>query len=202
MKDRARSTPAPDVNARIARRVRGIRAERGLTLDQLAAQCRVSRSMLSLVERGESSPTAVVLDKIASGLDVSLATLFEDAAAPPDPVSRGAGRTAWRDPASGYVRRNVSPAGFPSPLQIVDVVLPPGAHVAYENAGRSAAVHQQVWVREGSVEVTVGNVVHRLGADDCLAMRLDVPTAFRNRPRRPARYAVVLANDAARSTRR
>src|SRR5215471_6726775 len=70
------TTVAPDINARIAGRVRGLRAELGMTLDALAAKCQVSRSMLSLVERGESSPTAVVLDKIANGLGVPLATLF------------------------------------------------------------------------------------------------------------------------------
>ena len=43
------------------------------TLDELAAKCDVSRSMLSLVERGESSPTAVVLEKIATGLGIALA---------------------------------------------------------------------------------------------------------------------------------
>src|SRR5262245_307607 len=109
------------LNGRIARRVRALRADLGLTLEVLAARCAVSRSMLSLVERGETSPTAVVLDKIATGLGVPLAALFDDAAAAPCPVSRAADRAPWRDPASGYVRRNVSPPNFPSPLQIVEV---------------------------------------------------------------------------------
>jgi transcriptional regulator with XRE-family HTH domain len=64
---------APDINSRIAQRVRQLRAERGMTLDGLAAKSSVSRSMLSLVERGESSPTAVVLEKIATGLGMTLA---------------------------------------------------------------------------------------------------------------------------------
>jgi transcriptional regulator with XRE-family HTH domain len=192
---------AADVNARIAGRVRALRAELGLTLDALAAQCDVSRSMLSLVERGESSPTAVVLDKIATGLGVPLATLFDEAGAPAHPVSRGADRTSWRDPASGYVRRNVSPPSFPSPIQIVEVVLPAGARVAYETGARDVRIHQQVWVQQGRIEVTHGGVTHRLDADDCLAMQLDAPTAFRNRTRRAARYVVVLSTDAARGRR-
>ena len=118
---------AGNINGRIARRVRSLRAELGLTLDALAAKSDVSRSMISLVERGESSPTAAVLEKIASGLGVSLAALFDDASAPVNPVSRRADRTAWRDPQSGYIRRNISPANFPSPIQIVEVVLPAGA---------------------------------------------------------------------------
>ena len=50
-----------DINSRIAARVRDLRAAAGLSLEALARRCDVSRSMLSLVERGETSPTAVVL---------------------------------------------------------------------------------------------------------------------------------------------
>jgi transcriptional regulator with XRE-family HTH domain len=158
--------------------------------------------MISLVERGESSPTAVVLEKIASGLGVSLATLFDDSSAPANPVSRRDDRTPWRDPQSGYVRRNISPASVPSPIQIVEVSLPAGARVAYETGARDVSIHQQIWVQEGSVEVTLGRVTHRLSEDDCLAMQLDEPTAFRNRTRKPARYIVVIATDRSRASRR
>lgn len=183
----------PDINSRIAARVRGLRADAGLSLEGLAEKCAVSRSMLSLIERGESSPTAVILEKIATGLGVTLASLFEDPSAPPNPLSRGEDRVPWKDPQTGYIRRNISPPSFPSPLQIVDVVLPAGARVAYETSARDASVHQQIWMREGSIELTLGKVVHRLGEDDCLAMTLDVPTTFRNPTRKRARYIVVLA---------
>jgi transcriptional regulator with XRE-family HTH domain len=197
-----RSTKADDdINARIANRVRSLRSDRGMTLDALAEKSDVSRSMISLVERGESSATAVVLEKIATGLGVSLASLFESADAPANPVSRRDERVVWRDPESGYVRRNISPANFPSPIQIVEVMLPAGAHVAYESGARDVNIHQQIWVLEGRVEVTLGRLVHRLAEDDCLAMRLDVPTAFRNRTRKAARYVVVLATERARISR-
>jgi transcriptional regulator with XRE-family HTH domain len=202
MKDRAAAPVTRDINARIAGRVRGLRTDLGMTLDALAARCDVSRSMISLVERGESSPTAVVLEKIASGLGVSLATLFDDSNAPASPVSRRDERTSWRDPQSGYVRRNISPANFPSPIQIVEIVLPAGASVAYETGARDVSMHQQIWVQEGSVEVTLGRVTHRLSEDDCLAMQLNEPTAFRNRTRRPARYLVIVAPEHARAARR
>jgi transcriptional regulator with XRE-family HTH domain len=202
MQDGAVGARSPDINARIASRVRMLRGDRGMTLDALAAKCDVSRSMISLVERGESSPTAVVLEKIASGLGVSLATLFDDSGAPAEPVSRPQDRTSWRDPQSGYVRRNISPANFPSPIQIVEIVLPAGAHVAYETGARDVSIHQQIWVQEGSIEVSLGRVTYRLGEDDCLAMQLDQPTAFRNRTRKPARYVVVIASERSRASRR
>ena len=192
----------PDINARIAGRVRALRANLGMTLDALAAKSEVSRSMISLVERGESSPTAVVLDKIATGLGVALAALFDDASAPASPVSRPDDRTPWRDPQSGYVRRNISPASVPSPIQIVEIVLPAGARVAYETGAREVSIHQQIWVLQGSIEVTLGSVTYRLAEDDCLAMQLDEPTAFRNRTRKPARYIVIIASERPRVSRR
>lgn len=202
MQDRALDAASPDINARIATRVRELRAERGMTLDALAAKCDVSRSMLSLIERGESSATAVVLEKVATGLGVPLATLFEDSSATVNPVSRRADRTPWRDPQSGYLRCNISPANFPSPIQLVDVVLPAGARVAYDTGARESSIHQQIWVQQGSIEVTVGKVTHRLAEDDCLAMQLNEPTAFRNPTRKPARYVVAIATERSRAWRK
>jgi uncharacterized cupin superfamily protein len=52
----------------------------------------------------------------------------------------------------------------------------------------------------GTVEVTVGKSAHRLGAGDCLAMRVDRPIAFHNREHESARYLVALTTGAARAT--
>ena len=116
---------ASATTARIARRVHALRRQHGLSLEALSARCGVSKSMISLIERGESSPTAVVLERLAAGLGVALASLFDDDAAPASPLSRRDAQLQWRDPASGYVRRNLSPPNHPSPLQLVAVELPP-----------------------------------------------------------------------------
>lgn len=195
MRDNIAAGANRDINARIAGRVRMLRADRGMTLDALAAKCDVSRSMISRVERGESSATAVVLDKVATGLGVPLAALFEDSSTPASPISRRQDRMAWRDPQSGYVRRNISPANFPSPIRIVEVRFPPGARVAYETGARDVSLDQQIWVQEGTIEVTLGSATYLLSEDDCLAMKLNEPTTFHNPTRRTARYIVVLATE-------
>jgi transcriptional regulator with XRE-family HTH domain len=195
------ATTASDLNQRIAERVRDLRAAQGLSLDVLAGRSGVSRSMISLIERGESSPTAVVLEKLAAGLGVMLASLFDAPAAadqaPSGPVARRDDQPVWRDPASGYVRRNVSPPGVPQPMQIVEVHFPPGKRVAFETGARDLRVHQQVWVLEGAIDITLGVERHRLSEGDCLAMQLDRPTMFHNSTRKPARYAVVIASETA-----
>ena len=189
---------ASDLNQRIAQRVADLRAAQGLSLDALASKSGVSRSMISLIERGESSPTAVVLEKLAAGLGVMLASLFDAPAAaraPSGPVARRDDQPQWQDPASGYLRRNVSPPGMPQPMQIVEVHFPPGGRVAFETGPRDLRVQQQVWVLEGAIDVTLGEERHRLREGDCLAMQLDRPTMFHNPTRKPTRYAVVIASD-------
>lgn len=190
---------ASNVNRHIAGRVRKLRAAGGLSLDALANKSGVSRSMISLIERGESSPTAVVLCKLAAGLGVTLAALFDAPAAKAEadkgPVARRGDQLIWQDPASGYVRRNVSPPGVPQPMQVVDVHFPAGARVAFETVMRDVRVHQQIWVLEGTMEITAGKERHRLRQDDCLAMQLDRPTMFHNPTRKPARYAVIIASE-------
>jgi transcriptional regulator with XRE-family HTH domain len=190
---------ASGVNLRIAERVRELRAAHGLSLDTLAGKSGVSRSMISVIERGESSPTAVVLEKLAAAWGVTLASLFDGppaaAQTPSGPVARREDQPQWRDPASGYLRRNVSPPGVPQPMQIVDVHFPPHGRVAFETGGRDMRVHQQVWVLEGAIDITLGVERHRLREGDCLAMQLDRPTMFHNPTRHPARYAVVIASE-------
>jgi len=189
---------ASDLNQRIAERVHELRAARALSLDALASKSGVSRSMISLIERGESSPTAVVLDKLAAGLGVTLASLFDAPAAvahASGPVSRREDQPQWRDPASGYVRRNVSPPGAPQPMQIVEVHFPPGRRVAFESGVRDVCVHQQIWVLEGAIDITLGEQRHRLRKGDCLAMQLDGPTMFHNPTRKTARYAVMTVTE-------
>jgi quercetin dioxygenase-like cupin family protein len=134
----------------------------------------------------------VVLEKLASGLGVPLASLFDPPEPGPEPVSRLADQIAWRDPHSGYVRRNVSPAGIDTPTQIVDVTFPPHARVTYESGARLPLVHQYVWMLEGTMEITHGDATYLLHAGDCLAMGLDRPNSFHNPADTPARYAVVL----------
>src|SRR5258708_13222834 len=85
MQDRAATPVTQDINARIASRVRTLRTDHGMTLDALAAKCDVSRSMISLVERGESSPTAVFFGETAPGLRPPPATPSPPTIPPPTP---------------------------------------------------------------------------------------------------------------------
>jgi transcriptional regulator with XRE-family HTH domain len=184
------------INERVAAQVHGLRSRLGLSLESLAHSCGVSRSMISLIERGEASSTAAVLERLATGLGVPLAQLFDapgERASSPTPIARRKEQPEWRDPVSGYVRRNVSPVHMPGSFRIVEVEFPAGSHVAFETTVHEPALLQQIWVLAGSIQVSVGAQTHQLERGDCLAMQLDQLIVFANPGKKPARYAVVIA---------
>jgi transcriptional regulator with XRE-family HTH domain len=185
-----------NVDQRIAARVRELRAEHGLSLDALAMKSRVSRSMISGIERSQKSPTAVVLDKLAAALGVTLGSLFDGPAFGPavgEPVARHRNQPEWQDAGSGYVRRNISPPGVSQPMQLVEVHFPAFARVAFESSARESRIHQQIWMLKGTMVITIGAQRYRVYEGDCLAMDLDRPTTFYNPREFPARYVVAIA---------
>ena len=183
-----------DIHLQISRRIQGLRKQLGYSLENLAERSGVSRSTISLIERGETSPTAVVLDKLAAALGVTLAGLFGEVpeAAISVPLVRRRDQLAWQDPASGYIRRNISPPGFPSSIELVEVIFPAGQRVAFDTLARPAETHEQVWVLEGCIEISLGEESWMLQEGDCLALRLDRPIVFHNPGRQQARYLVAL----------
>jgi len=180
-----------DINQLIASRVLTLRNARGYSLAALAERSGVSRSNISLIERGESSATATVLDKLAGALGVTLASLFEADDAAPSPLSTREQQPVWTDPASGYTRRQLSP-GVRSPMQLVEVVFPPGRRVSYDQTPHGADIHQQVWLLEGEIIVTAGEQQWHLRAGDCVAFREGPHIAYENPGATPARYLVSL----------
>jgi transcriptional regulator with XRE-family HTH domain len=58
-------------------RVRGLRKKTGLSQERFADTIRVGRSHMGNIETGKANPTLEIIVKIARGLDLSLAQLFE-----------------------------------------------------------------------------------------------------------------------------
>jgi transcriptional regulator with XRE-family HTH domain len=173
----------------IGRRFAERRAVLQLALDEVAARTGVSRAMISRIERGEVHASAVVLDKLCAGLGMTLSALF--APGTPSQLARSADQPVWKDPVSGYVRREVAPSGTGSPVRIVEVEFPPGATVALEKS-RHRLIDQHVWILAGQIEIALPDRVHSLATGDCLHVRPDDGITFRNVTGKSARYAVIL----------
>jgi len=185
-----------DINIRIAQQVRELRLARGYTLDVLATRCQVSRSAISLIERGEASPTAVVLEKLANGLDVPLTQLFANQQdnQSPEPIVRRSQQSEWKDPETGYIRRQISPPDWKSPFQIVEIEFPAQSRITYEISETSKVVQQQLWIVEGKIDIQLGESSYALSTGDCLAMQLNQPVIYSNNSSQVARYILVVSS--------
>jgi transcriptional regulator with XRE-family HTH domain len=180
-----------DTGARIAARVRLEREARDWTLEHLAARAGVSRAMISKIERFEASPTAATLVRLAGAFDLTLAGLLAGGEEARGPLVRAADQPRWRDPATGYLRRQIF--GRPGhPVEMVRIELPAGARVGFP-ASSYARIRQLVWVMKGRMVIEEGAQRHQLAAGDCLAFGTPADTTFANESANACTYLVAIA---------
>ena len=184
------STIIDNSASQLAQRIRLERDLRDWSLADLAERSGVSRAMISRIERQEVSPTAAILGRLAAAFDLTLAALLLRAEGA-DRLSRATAQPLWRDPATGYVRRQVF-SRPDHPLEIVRVELPPGQKVSFP-AWSYAHIRQAVWVQQGALVIVEGETRHQLGVGDCLGFGPPSAITFANESAVPCHYVVALA---------
>ncbi|RVC43994.1 XRE family transcriptional regulator, partial [Mesorhizobium sp. M4A.F.Ca.ET.090.04.2.1] len=101
---------ANDISSSLGYRIHSERTLRSWSLAQLAERSDVSKAMLSTIEQGKTSPTAALLVRIAAAFGMTLSTLIARAELKGGGLLREGEQPVWRDPATGYLRRHLSPA--------------------------------------------------------------------------------------------
>lgn len=179
-----------DIDHRIAQRLKALRAERGWTLEDLAARSGVSRGTLSRLENAEVSATASVLGKLGAvyGLTVSrLLHLAEEGFAPF--VARIA-QPFWQDKKTGFNRRAVSPPAQGLVGEVIEGALKAGTRIDYDAPPRPGLEHHLVLL-EGALSLTIDGHRHDLAAGDCLRYQLFGPSNFAT-GKSSARYLIFM----------
>lgn len=184
-------TIVDDLSNRLAHRLRLERDSRSWSLADLAERSGVSKATISKIERAEVSPTAVVLVRLASAFDLTLAGLMLRAEGQGERVSRAADQPIWRDPETGYLRRQVFNRPD-NPIEIVKVEMPARQSVTLP-ASSYAHIRQTLWVQSGALVITEAGERHELGAGDCLGFGPPAETTFANETSTPCVYVVALA---------
>ena len=183
-------TIGDSTEALLAQRIHLERDLRNWSLADLAERSSVSKAMISKIEREEVSPTAAILGRLAAAFEMTLAGLLLKAEGIPR-LSRATVQKTWRDPATGYVRKQVF-SRPDHPLELVEVELPPGQKVSFP-AWSYAHIRQIVWVRKGQLVITEGDNRNELNPGDCLGFGPPSAVSFINEGRHPCSYVVALA---------
>jgi XRE family transcriptional regulator, regulator of sulfur utilization len=168
--------------AELGDRIRDERTRRSLSLEELARKARVSRSMLSAVERGEKAPSVLILDQIATGLGTSIARLLASekegriVVLPADHQDRAVD-------ASGWERRILSPVLPNVEFEFMRTTLSPGV-----NAGaflpHNPGSREYVAVERGTLRLTIDGEVYLLKKGDSIYYAGDCIHEFENPDRR------------------
>jgi transcriptional regulator with XRE-family HTH domain len=181
-------------------RLKALREGMDLSLRDLADRSGVSAPMLSQVERGETSPTLAVAERIALGLELSLSQLVR--------LDEGDGVSVVRADerllgghADGHRYEVLTP---PVPGQRAEVSLHtlapgsatggPGDPPIHEPGSRETAV-----VLDGRLQLVCDGVSHDLAEGDAVTFDADLSHHFENPGRREARFVSVIAAGLRRS---
>jgi transcriptional regulator with XRE-family HTH domain len=181
----------PDVA--IGARVKSLREAMDLSLRDLAERSGVSAPMLSQVERGDTSPTLAVAQKIAAGLDLTLSQLLRlDEDRHVVVVRAGKGRTRRR---RGHRVEELTP---PLPGQRADVSVHTLAPGSATGAADDPPVHEPgsretTVVIEGTAELFIDGQRHELRDGDSVTFDADLPHHFENNGEADARLIAVVA---------
>jgi len=179
-------------------RVRAERLRRQISLEELATRSRVSRSMISAIERGAKAATVVVLDRIATGLDTSLARLLASETRSRVIVLPHDQQSVARAP-TGWERRILSPVLPGVEFEFMRTTLGPGVD-AGTFLPHARGSREYVAVERGTLLLTLDGESHTLKAGDSIYYDGDCLHAFANpHPRQPCIYylAMDVSGDAA-----
>jgi transcriptional regulator with XRE-family HTH domain len=179
MEEAARRVVDP-VDASIGDRIRGLRKQRDLSLQQIAQSAELSVGYLSQVERGLSSPSVRDLVRIAGALETDLSFFFEAAGAHRTVDNAIVVRLAERQEVAfhaGVVKQRLTPAGRSS-VQMYMITIEPGGRageVPYTHAGEEAGV-----VLQGRLQLTVEDHDFILNEGDSFRFLSNRPHRFSN----------------------
>lgn len=173
-------------------RLRAARRSQGLSLEAVAKLSGVSRSMVSQIERGESSPTIATLWNLTRALQVDFAGLL-DAAPDPERIEllRDAQVPTIDNMGEGCRIRILSPPEEAGKHEVYELVFEAGGRLDSQPHGSGAREH--LTVIEGRLEVQSGRAQEALEAGDTARYAADVPHAI-TAPAGRARAFLVVQN--------
>ncbi len=167
------------------------RAERKLTLAQLAARSGVSRAAISKIERGESPSSTSTLGRLAEALDLSISQLVGGTRREPVLHIRRERQPSFVEDYTGFERRSLSPMYSGRGIDFVLNKLPAKAKTGPFPSHREG-VEEHLYVTKGRLKVTLEDTPHIVEAGDFLFYRGDLSHSFENVGSAVCEYLIVI----------
>ena len=179
------------LSATFARNLRRLRAERGHSVQALAALADAEPSVLEQIETGKGEPTLEFAWTIANALKVPFAALIADQAPRGSIVVRKHKANLIVSEDLGLTTRPLFPFQEDQGVEFYELRLAPHHHEVSDP--HRAGTVEILFVAQGSLEVTVGREQgHLVGKGDSICFPADLPHAYRNLTAEPATLYLVM----------
>lgn len=166
--------PDLEIGPRLASRLKEERKKKGLSLEALAQLSGVSRSMLSQIERSESSPTVASLWNLTRALNVDFAGLLDESADAPRSIRdvvRASEIPQINNKAGGCVIRILSGPEDVGQTEVYDIQFKNNAHL--DSSPHKAGCEEHLTVLAGAVVVRSDQEEATADVGDTLRYRAD-----------------------------
>jgi transcriptional regulator with XRE-family HTH domain len=174
-------------------RIRELRKQASMTIEQLSQMSGVSRAMVSKVERGEKSPTIGVATRISRALNTSLSFLTSgEEQRRAVAVVRQDQRPVFRDKETGFERHMLSPPIAGGGVEVLLHILPAGASTGALPA-YPRGTEKYVVVEKGELIVTLPEAKVNLLSGDTLFFEAEIEHTFENRSSLACCYYLIIA---------
>ena len=170
---------ADSATGRLCRRVKKLRRQRALTLEQLAELTGVSRSMLSQIEREQVNPTFHVAYRIAQAFGISLGELVDEEPHPPTiEVVRGHDEKHLFSDDGQHRLRTLYPMHLEKDVEFYEIQLRPNG--ALRSSPHIQGTREFLTIQKGRVRVISGDQSVELAAGDSARYLADVDHSIEN----------------------
>lgn len=154
------------------------RLRRGFSLEKLATGSGVSRSMLSQIELGKTTPTIRTLWRIVNALGVPFAALLEDGTSHRTRISRRAASKFLTSQNGSFTSRALLPFDKDRRVEFYELRIAPRSA---ENASPHAdGTVETLVVSSGQLDLVLGTQHHQLSEGDCIAFDANVVHRYSN----------------------
>lgn len=194
-------TSHDELRGALARNVRKIRTRRGLTLAELAERSGVSRAMIVQVEGGRTNPSIGTICQLADALGTPVQGLIDVGGDRRVQLVRARDTvTLWKGRGGSFARLLGGTASRER-VELWDWRIAPGASL--RGTPHPAGTRELIWVRTGTLRLTLGTEVVEAGPGDLVVFEADVEHEYAHRGRRPVTFTMIvqLPPDAPRGAR-
>ncbi|WP_125559459.1 helix-turn-helix domain-containing protein [Salibacterium salarium] len=177
------------LSVHIGKKLRQIRTQKGLNLEEMAVRTGVSKPMLGQIERGDSNPTVGTLWKIANGVNVPFTSFVELERPYATKITYDELKTLDGDHGGLHVKP-VFQKDSHTPFEVFYVDI--DAKQSYYSNAHPKGVEEYIFLQQGHIEIEIEDDCFELQEGDALRFEASEDHVYTNKSDEKASFTMII----------